>query len=36
MALVAELVELSCADPATDCEVADPAMGEVLAVAEVC
>jgi len=36
MALVAELVELGCADPAVDCEVADPATGEVLAVAEAC
>jgi hypothetical protein len=36
MALVAELAELGCADPAVDCEVADPATGEVLAVAEAC
>jgi hypothetical protein len=36
MALVAELVELGCADPAVDCEVADPATGEVLAIAEAC
>ena len=35
-ALVAELVELGCADPAVDCEVADPATGEVLAIAEAC
>jgi len=34
--LVAELVELGCADPAVDCEVADPATGEVLAIAEAC
>ena len=36
MALVAELVELGCADPAVDCEVSDPATGEVLAIAEAC
>jgi hypothetical protein len=36
MALVAELVELGCADPAMDCEVSDPATGEVLAIAEAC
>ena len=36
MALVAELVELGCADPAVDCEVSDPATGEVLSVAEAC
>ena len=35
-ALVVELVELGCADPAVDCEVADPATGEVLAIAEAC
>jgi hypothetical protein len=35
-ALVAELVELGCADPAVDCEVSDPATGEVLAIAEAC
>ena len=35
-ALIAELVELGCADPAVDCEVSDPATGEVLAVAEAC
>jgi hypothetical protein len=34
--LVAELVELGCADPAVDCEVSDPATGEVLAIAEAC
>ena len=33
-ALVAELAELGCADPAVDCEVSDPATGEVLAIAE--
>jgi hypothetical protein len=36
MALVAELTELGCADPAIDCEVPDPATGEVLAIAEAC
>jgi hypothetical protein len=36
MALVAELAELGCADPAVDCEVSDPATGEVLAIAEAC
>ena len=36
MALVDELVELGCADPAVDCEVSDPATGEVLAIAEAC
>jgi Protein of unknown function DUF262 len=36
MALVTELVELGCADPAVDCEVADPAAGEVLAIADAC
>jgi hypothetical protein len=35
-ALVAELIELGCADPAVDCEVSDPATGEVLAIAEAC
>jgi hypothetical protein len=35
-ALVTELVELGCTDPAVDCEVADPATGEVLAIAEAC
>ena len=35
-ALIAELVELGCADPAVDCEVNDPATGEVLAIAEAC
>jgi hypothetical protein len=34
--LVAELVALGCADPAVDCEVSDPATGEVLAIAEAC
>ena len=36
MALIAELTELGCADPAVDCEVPDPATGEVLAIAEAC
>jgi hypothetical protein len=36
MALIAELVELGCADPAVDCEVSDPATGDVLAIAEAC
>jgi len=36
MALVAELAEMGCADPAVDCEVSDPATGEVLAIAEAC
>ena len=36
MALVAELAEAGCADPAVDCEVSDPATGEVLAIAEAC
>lgn len=35
-ALVAELVGLGCADPAVDCEVSDPATGEVLAIADAC
>jgi hypothetical protein len=36
MAFIAELVELGCADPAVDCEVSDPATGQVLAIAEAC
>ena len=36
MALIAELVELGCADPAVDCEVSDPATGKMLAMAEAC
>jgi hypothetical protein len=36
MALIAELTELGCAEPAVDCEVPDPATGEVLAIAEAC
>lgn len=35
-ALVAELVRLGCAEPAVNCEVPDPATGEVLAIAEAC
>jgi len=35
-ALIAELAELGCADPAVDCEVSDPATGEVLAIAAAC
>jgi hypothetical protein len=34
--LIAELSELGCADPAVDCEIADPATGVVLSVAEAC
>jgi hypothetical protein len=36
MAFVAELVELGCAEPAVDCEVPDPATGDVLTIAEAC
>jgi hypothetical protein len=36
LALVSELVELGCADPAVECEVSDPATGEVLAIADAC
>jgi hypothetical protein len=36
MALVAELVELGCAEPAVDCEVPDPATGDVLTITEAC
>jgi hypothetical protein len=36
MALTAELSELGCADAAIECEVSDPATGDVLAVAEAC
>jgi hypothetical protein len=35
-ALIAELTELGCTEPAVDCEVSDPATGEVLAIAEAC
>jgi hypothetical protein len=34
--LVAELTEMGCAAPAMDCEVPDPASGEVLTIAEAC
>ena len=34
--LIAELVELGCEDPATDCEVSDPATGQRLTIAEAC
>ncbi|MGH3276111.1 MAG: hypothetical protein ACRDNZ_17520, partial [Streptosporangiaceae bacterium] len=34
--LVAVLTEMGCAEPATNCEVPDPATGEVLAIAEAC
>jgi Protein of unknown function DUF262 len=36
MGLIAELADLGCAEPATDCEVSDPASGQVIAVAEAC
>ena len=36
LALVAELAELGCVDAATDCEVSDPATGEVLTIAAAC
>jgi hypothetical protein len=36
MALVAELAELGCAEPAMECEISDPATGQALAVAEAC
>jgi hypothetical protein len=35
-ALVAELTELGCSEPAVDSEIADPATGRVLAIAEAC
>ena len=35
-ALIAELTGLGCAEPAVDCEIADPASGRVLAIAEAC
>jgi hypothetical protein len=35
-ALIAELIELGCAEPAVDCEIPDPADGRVLSVAEAC
>jgi hypothetical protein len=36
MALVSQLAERGCADPAVECEVSDPATGEVLAIADAC
>jgi len=35
-ALIAELTELGCSEPAVDSEIADPATGRVLAIAEAC
>lgn len=35
-ALIAELTELGCAEPAVDCEISDPGTGKVLAIAEAC
>jgi hypothetical protein len=35
-ALIAELAELGCAEPAVDCEISDPATGRPLAIAEAC
>ena len=35
-ALVVELTELGCAEPAVDCEISDPGTGKVLAIAEAC
>jgi hypothetical protein len=35
-ALITELTELGCAEPAVDCEIPDPADGRVLSVAEAC
>ena len=35
-ALIAELTELGCAEPAVDCEISDPATGRALAIAEAC
>jgi hypothetical protein len=35
-ALIAELTGYGCAEPAVDCEIADPATGKVLAIAEAC
>jgi hypothetical protein len=35
-ALIEELAELGCAEPAVDSEIADPATGRVLAIAEAC
>ena len=35
-ALIAELTELGCAEPAVDCEISDPGTGQALAIAEAC
>jgi hypothetical protein len=35
-ALVLELIELGCAEPAVDCEISDPGTGRALAIAEAC
>ena len=35
-ALIVELTELGCAEPAVDCEISDPGTGKVLAIAEAC
>ena len=35
-ALIAELTELGCAEPAVDCEISDPGIGQALAIAEAC
>ena len=35
-ALIAELTELGCAEPAVDCEISDPGTGKALAIAEAC
>jgi hypothetical protein len=35
-ALITELTELGCSEPAVDSEIADPATGQVLAIAEAC
>jgi hypothetical protein len=35
-ALIVELTELGCAEPAVDCEISDPGTGRVLAIAEAC
>jgi hypothetical protein len=35
-ALIKELADLGCAEPAVDSEIADPATGQVLAIAEAC
>ena len=35
-ALILELTELGCAEPAVDCEISDPGTGQALAIAEAC